>query len=247
MKDIYDKYDKLNSVDKSILQYIIKNFDDVKDMSVNEIAKKVYVSKTTLINLSQKLNFKGFSEFRYYLKNNKYTTIEKTKNEDVLSMIKNECDKTLALQDNEKLYEISNIILNSKVVYIFSRGASAPFGDYLSTRLSMLNVKVIFISDINILDVVIQHITNEEMMIMLSQSGSTKIITDTAKKLQVKGINTLSITSFIDNLLSRYTKYHIYFYSDTLNTQEKDTHSRVGMNIATQILIEYIKGNKKNE
>lgn len=242
MKNIFKNYDRLNSTDKSIIQYMIKNVDEIKDITANTLAKKLFISKTTIINLAKKLDFDGYAELKYYLTHH---LIKKEKinsnSEDIYINIENEVNKTLKMQDKTIVNDIVNDILNKKVIYIFSRGASANQGEYLASRLSILKIKAIFISDINLLEVLLEHIKDDEMVIFLSQSGSTKILVESSMKLELKNIYTLSITSFSDNLLAKHSKKNLFFYADKLNTSINDTYSRVGMNVVVQILIDSIK------
>lgn len=79
------------------------------------------------------------------------------------------------------------------------------------------------------------------MIIFLSQSGTTRTIVDVALKANLMGIETVAITSFGKNELQKYCTNSLYFYANETDTKKNDVISRVGMNIVTQLLIEYIK------
>ena len=53
------------------------------------------------------------------------------------------------------------------------------------------------------------------------------------------GIETVAITSFGKNELQKYCTNSLYFYANETDTKKNDVISRVGMNIVTQLLIEY--------
>lgn len=65
---VNNNYNKLNENDLYILKYILNNKKKCCDLGINEIAKKCNVSRTTILRFVQKLGFKGYSEFRVYLK-----------------------------------------------------------------------------------------------------------------------------------------------------------------------------------
>jgi DNA-binding MurR/RpiR family transcriptional regulator len=51
-----------------VLEYILKNIDDVLDKGVREIAQINYTSATTIIKLSKKLGYTGYVDMIYRLK-----------------------------------------------------------------------------------------------------------------------------------------------------------------------------------
>ena len=60
--DIYkiaDNY-KLTETERQILEYILKNIDNVLDKGVREVAQANYTSATTIIKLSKKLGYTGY-------------------------------------------------------------------------------------------------------------------------------------------------------------------------------------------
>lgn len=111
----------------------------------------------------------------------------------------------------------------------------------MNSRLAACKIKSIFISDINLINAVIENVLDNEMIIFLSQSGTTRTIVDVALKANLMGIETVAITSFGKNELQKYCTNNLYFYANETDTKKNDVISRVGMNIVTQLLIEYIK------
>lgn len=60
---INKNYDKLNASDMQSLTIIMDDLYAIKDMNIEELAKKCNTSKSTILRLTQKLGFSGFSEF----------------------------------------------------------------------------------------------------------------------------------------------------------------------------------------
>ena len=87
MKNIFRNYDKMNATEIKILQYIIKNIDEIQKITVKELSQRLFVSKTTIINLAKKLGYEGFSELRFFLKN---ISERKTENQEEHSSEKND-------------------------------------------------------------------------------------------------------------------------------------------------------------
>ena len=53
--------------EKSIAQYILQNSEEVLNLSTIELAKKTYTSPATITRLCQKLDFKGYNDFKISL------------------------------------------------------------------------------------------------------------------------------------------------------------------------------------
>ena len=251
MKNIFRDYDKMNATEIKILQYIIKNTDEIQKITVKELSQRLFVSKTTVINLAKKLGYEGYSELRFFLKNISETKtkseniekpdFQKSEDNDIFEEMSHEINRTLMIQDREEIGEVVKKITKSKIVYIISRGDSVHTGEYLNSRLAACKIKSIFISDINLINAVIENVADDEIIVFLSQSGNTRTVVDMALKANLMGIETVAITSFGKNELQKYCTNNLYFYANETDTKNNDVISRVGMNIVTQLLIEYIK------
>ena len=137
MKNIFRNYDKMNATEIKILQYIIKNIDEIQKITVKELSQRLFVSKTTIINLAKKLGYEGFSELRFFLKN---ISERKTENQeeyisekndvnDIFEEMSHEINRTLMIQDREEIEEVVKKIIKSRIVYIISRGGSVHTGE----------------------------------------------------------------------------------------------------------------------
>ena len=66
---INENYSKLNSIDLHILSFIQNNLQLSTTLSIARLAESCNVSTATILRMTQKLNFSGYSEFKYFLKN----------------------------------------------------------------------------------------------------------------------------------------------------------------------------------
>lgn len=114
MKNIFRNYDKMNATEIKILQYIIKNIDEIQKITVKELSQRLFVSKTTIINLAKKLGYEGFSELRFFLKNiserktenHEEHISEKNDVNDIFEEMSHEINRTLMIQDREEIEEV---------------------------------------------------------------------------------------------------------------------------------------------
>lgn len=239
-----ERYDELTDLEKRIVEYIINNPAKVQDSSASQVADTLYVSKTTIINLSKKLGFEGYSELRYYLKD--YIVNRKEGGvgpsfEDIVYGINTEVSKTLALQNEENVEKIAKRIMDSRIVYVVGRGASEPIANLLSSRLALLNIKAILIADPNIIDVLGDSLDPDETVVVMSLSGETERILTITKTARARGVDVIALTSFSNNSLQKIANYNMYCFANDTETAYNDLISRIGMHTLIQILISYIE------
>ncbi|WDV46827.1 MurR/RpiR family transcriptional regulator [Clostridiaceae bacterium M8S5] len=243
LKRLVENYDSLTINEKRIVEYIMNNPKKVVHLTANELAAKVFISKTSIINFSKKLGFEGFSELRYYLKEfvtSQEAKIERLSYQDMTRNLQDELNKTLALQSEENIKVVAEKIINAKTIYIVARGASRHVGTMLNSRLSILKLKSIFIEDINLIDVIGERLTENEALVLISLSGETEIIKNVANIARAKGIDVIALTSFSNNSLQKIANYKMFCFADEIETKHNDLIPRLGLHAVAQLLIMYI-------
>lgn len=236
-------YNELSGLEKKVIEYLTNYPEEVIKMTTRELAEKLYISKTTVINLAKKLGFDGYTELKYYLK--VHLTEQEDKNQqsgdyvfkNVLSSLQEEALKTLSIQKEETVNKIVEILTTSKTVYVVARGASKPFGSYLSTRLAMLKIRCIFVDDFNLIDNLSDHLEHDESVLVISLSGNTKRILDISRAAHIKGSKVISLTSFSDSKVQQNADISMYCYAKTTDTEYNDLISRVGIHLLIQIIL----------
>jgi DNA-binding MurR/RpiR family transcriptional regulator len=248
LSKLSQNYDSLSDLERKIVEYIMNNPEKVPYLTANELSQILYVSKTSIINLSKKLGFDGYSELRYYVKNyleNKKGKKEVLSYEDALENIYDEVTKTLSLQNEDNIKKIAEKIINSRIVYVIARGASKPIADLLSSRLAILKVKSIFVADPNVIDVLGDSLREGETILLMSLSGKTEKILKIAKTARARNIDVIALTSFSNNSIQKIANYNMFCFANNTETKYNDLISRVGLHILAQILLTYIAISRK--
>jgi len=247
LKRITNSYNELSVLEKKIVEYLSNHPEDVINMTSRELADTLYISKTTVINLAKKLGFDGYTELKYYLKNQIHHQDDpKESQEDMLfkniiNDISEEATKTLSIQNEDNVRHIVKILMESKTVYVISRGASKPFGSYLSSRLAMLKIRCILVDDLNLIDILSEHIEPDESILLISLSGNTKSIVDISKAAHIKGSKVMVLTSFSDTKVQKNSDVTLYCYAKNTETKHNDLISRIGIHILIQVILQYMQ------
>lgn len=101
-------YTKLNESDIYILKYIFANKKECSELGINELALKCNVSRTTILRFTQKLGFKGYSEFKVHLK---WEEMESSRvDEDSVEALYKDFERTMKLLRQTSFDEVCKIM-----------------------------------------------------------------------------------------------------------------------------------------
>lgn len=246
-------YQNFNQKEKKLVDHILSNLDRVNDLSVQELAEEMYISKTSLINFCKKLGFSGYTEMKYYIKSyisNAEIKISSKSFDTSKNEILDEVKKTLQLLSEEKILEFCKEILISKHLYICSRGTSKQLAMNFSNSLNMLGISGVFIDNFNLINVMKNHLSADDTVIIISLSGSTQILQDLAQFSKINGSKLLSVTGFRSNPIQELSDNSLNFYSSVESTAYRDIHSRIGMGVVLNLIVtqldKLLKGNSND-
>lgn len=65
---LIEKY-QLNNAEAQVLRYMQENKHALKQMGIREVAKQSFVSTATIVNMSKKIGFSGYSELVFFFQN----------------------------------------------------------------------------------------------------------------------------------------------------------------------------------
>lgn len=107
----------------------------------------------------------------------------------------------IILNQKDKLDEIYKIIDNCSAIHVYGKGRSGAIAVCFSLRLSHFDFKPVFFLG----DVIKKVITKEDMVFLISGSGDTSEVVEVAKKAHKIGAKIVSISSYEDTTLSKYS------------------------------------------
>lgn len=219
---INENFSKLNSVDMHILTYIQQNPHACTSLSIAELAKRCSVSTATILRTAQKLNFSGYSEFKYFLKDDEKENSPESIN--MLEMLNQDISQTIKFfQQNKHITEICRIIDTAETIYAFGTGQGQRLMLQEAARCFFnVNKKFIIIPSVTELKILKKFMSINDLLFIASWSGNLDKYRDTLVSLSVLGIPIVSITSFNNNELSSLSRYNLYFQS---------THVDLDMNV----------------
>lgn len=237
--DFLKNYNKLTVSERKVLKYLTNNTSDIPYLNINDLVERTFVSKTVIINLSQKLGFSGFKELKFKINNDILTrnTIEKKVVHSYKTKLESDVNKSFTLINEAQISDVAKTLHNARNIFIVARGTSKAVGYYLEHLLFSLGLHCFFINDYNLSDSFTRLVNKNDAIILISLSGGTKKIIETAKIVQLKDANIISMTAFSSNELASYAGNTLFSFSDGYDTKKDDIKSRVGFFILVDLLI----------
>ena len=210
--DIYkiaDNY-KLTETERQVLEYILKNSDLVLNKGVREVAITNYTSAATVIKLSKKLGYTGYTDMVYRLnfiiKNNK-------KNQEHTS----EITSFIADIDKESIDKFVSTLIKHRndIIFITATGFSDPIADFFWRKMLVLGFKCIKTNSYGVYD---DNQIGGALVIGISKSGETESVT---KVIDYAARNNLDIITFTGKPMNHMEKQSTLHFS-ILDDKELD-------------------------
>lgn len=214
---INDNYSKLNDIDLHILHFVQTNLKLCTTISIADLAKKCNVSTATVLRTTQKLDFSGYSEFKFFLKNDtKEGTVSSI---DMIDIISQDISQTIKVfKQNKEINEICKIIDKADNVYAYGTGHGQRLMLQEFARCFLnVNKNIILIPSLTELKIIKKFMKKTDLLFIASWSGNIDKYKDTLINLEVLGVPMISITNLNNNDLSALSTYNLYFQSSTMD------------------------------
>lgn len=230
---IKEGFNSFTNTEKKLANYILKNKEEVVNLSAQELSDKADISPAAVVRFSKTLGYKGFTALKVDLakdrdeRENDTSVIisESDSINDIIRKVKvsntSSIDETIGLLNVDTINNIVEAMVNAKRIYLFGIGASGIVAMDLQQKLLRINKNSLYQMDPHTQISSSVHITNEDVAIGISYSGETKEVNTPLKIAKENGAKTIAITRYNKNSLSKIADYSVYLPND-----EKDL--RVG-------------------
>ena len=218
---IFAEYNNFYEAEKKIADYIVNNTQKVIDMTISELAESAGASDATVTRFCKKCHMKGF----HHLKITLARELVESKKDDVkisgdVSNIKEslsnilankveELKQTVSMIDEKELSEILNLIRNARNVQFAAVGNTIPValdGCYKFNQIGIPSVtNPIWETQI----AYTFNLSKGDVVIIISNSGSSKRLIDVIEAAKAKEAYIVSITNSNNSPIAKISDYHI--------------------------------------
>lgn len=209
LDELINKYNKqLNENDLYIWNYISKNRKECEKLTIDQLAYKCNVSRTTILRFAKKLSLKGYGELKVYLKLDNEKTKENINNIEIVCDTYNQVIKNIKEKDCTEVFQV---IDKAKTLYVFGIGMVQSSIKKEIKRTFITSGKIFYdVSGNTEAKAIADMVTDKDAFVIISVSGENKFILDIAKYLKIKNVPIISITKLKDNSLAKLSDYNLY-------------------------------------
>lgn len=232
----------LSSTEFETLKYINDHKSEVIEMSIQDLAKVVFVSTSTIIRLCKKLELEGFSNLKYFLKQQikKQPSINNCVPKSFNEMVEEELDdlvKTARVISASQVDEVVALIQKNYHMHFFAKGLTDIVFEYASRHLLSLSKFVTKYNDTHIAYAQANNFGDNDLVFLASMSGETKQVVRVARIAKAKNAKVVTFTASLSSTLSKLGDYNFYIVNTAPSYPDIDTKSRCQLMFLLNIIL----------
>lgn len=203
-------YDELNDTEKEMVSYIVDHLEDLLNLSINDLAKILKSSRSSILRLSQKLGYRGYSQMKYEM-----LTAMQTKEVIPINLeeqFHKDIQRTFELANQVNFMPLLQAIDNAQQLIVYATGfVQNNYAKQFSSELFMYGKPNFLVSGETNFNVIANTLTEEDLVIIVSYSGNTPAIQNTVHLLNIKKVPICSITHLSKNFLTDASRYSLFY------------------------------------
>ena len=199
---INEHFNELNENEKAIIEYIIKNKANCQEMTIIELAKETLTSKSSILRLTQKLGFSGYSEFKYSIRKDISKQNNVGQEYDLYSMQIKDIETTKKIFEQTELTPILKQMQEAERVFCYGTGWGQRnvLADFLRSMIAVGKYPILLKAKRELEMASKSDIKPSDLLIVVSLSGDIREVEKEMGILKLKGIPIVSITSLSNNI-----------------------------------------------
>ena len=208
---------KLTKSEIKIADYIIENIGELKKMNSYELARKLGIGQATSVRFAKKLGYKTFKDLTNEITEMNYESIYENEinikedleitNIKIVNQYKKIIDFTHDINTSDDFITIIRLISCANSIIIFGIGNSSIAASDFYKKLKMIGFNIFYSSDVHLTFSVISKLTEDDLLILISDSGETSEVIKAADLAKENNILTVAVTNFSKNKLNSISDF----------------------------------------
>ncbi len=227
-------YAEMGKSEKKVADWLFSHSGEIFSLSITDLAEKCESSEATIVRFSRRLGFSGYGDLKLSLaqevdkkiispyitsSDTCYEIFEKLCNDTYLSL-----ERTKKLLVSENMANAVKTIANAKKVVLVGLGSSATFAAETANKFLRAGYNAVSYGDTHMQIIAVSQLSDGDVLIGVSQSGSSKDIVECLKLAKSKGVTTICVTGKEKSPITRQSD--IIIITDT----EEVRHGYLGLN-----------------
>ncbi|RHW41999.1 MurR/RpiR family transcriptional regulator [Neobacillus notoginsengisoli] len=216
---IHSRYQSFTNTEKKVADYILEHTKDVIFMSITDLADACNVGESSIFRFCKTMNLKGYQEFKIMMAHSispdgeapqlssKITmedTIEELSSK-ILSSNVSALTETYNLISKEDISLAVDRMLKADKVHFFGVGSSLMTALEAKNKFMRITNKAECTLDSHLQIMSAALMSEKDVAVLISYSGSTKDTIEVAKVAREAGANIIAITRFAKSPLTNYS------------------------------------------
>lgn len=211
--------EKFPATQQAVVDYILKNPEAIRDMTIREIAKATYTSNATMIRIAQKLHYPGWEPFKEdFLQEQDYLALSFSnvdpnipfgRDDSLMSIAMKTAElemeaisDTLQLLDEQQFRRAADLLFQAQLINVLGINNTYCLAELFALKLGRLH-KLAFASEPRGELLYNGHLSHpNSCTLIISYSGETAALIRAAQIVRKSGKPLIVITSIGDNALS---------------------------------------------
>lgn len=246
-----DAIRNLNQTERQLFDYVVKNMDEVRYMSIQKFASEQFLSTTTIFRFTQKLGFSGYSDFINSLlvtSHSRQDTVlpNVIMNRDYSEEYLKNAMEAVRVMSQKQIADVVALLSRKPNIYILADDNTHVIGQYCERLFIGLGFHAYFPETAYQMQNLVNRISGEDMIMALSYSGQDAAMISFIEKVFLSERPYLfSVTRADNNPLESLSDANFYVFADEIHVSGMDLTSSVTMLMIVELLVyEYIVKSK---
>lgn len=206
-------YERIFSAEKKVAEFILKNPEKAVNSNVSELAQKSGVSDATVIRFCKHIGFQGYYQMRIKLSADlgrhsaaqEFT--EADESDPISNIFQRFANNLLGIGRNINIKDMEycvKLVNGANHIHLIAVGNTSPHAMYMGFRLERLGIRATYNMTSEYMMNHINLARENDVVIALSQSGSSKQIIQMLELTKEKGLKSIVITGYRHSPVSKY-------------------------------------------
>lgn len=216
---IHSLYNSLTKSEKKVADYVLEHSRQVVYMSITDLADECGVGESSIFRFCKSLSYTGYQEFKIALAHTitveneipqltdqimMNDTIEQVASK-VLSTNISALNETFTLIDTGKIDQAIDLLVAADRILFFGVGSSLITAMEAKNKFMRITNKTEWSMDSHLQMMSAALMSDRDVAVIISYSGSTKDSIEVAKKAKSRGAKVISITRFVKSPLTSHS------------------------------------------
>ena len=249
---IKEKYPQMGHSEKLIADWLMKNFSDMMNMSISELANNCGCGEATIVRFSRRLGLSGYQELKLKIAQESANTaaggVMGIEQDDTcyeifkkrISDIHIALENTKSVLNPEEFEKAANALRTASRIVIFGLGNSASVAVDAQHKFLRAGLDAVAYCENHMQAIAASHLHKADVAIGISHSGASIDVVEALKTAKEAGALTICLTNFGNSPIQRYSDIVLNTRSDETKYSILAMSSRIAQLAIFDALYTYI-------